>query len=931
MTDYKDTLNLPKTELAMKANLPNREPKMLDYWEGIDLNQQIRNSRKGREKFILHDGPPYANGEIHLGHSVNKVLKDIVIKSQTLNGKDVPYTPGWDCHGLPIELNVEKKIGKVGQKVTAEEFRDACRKYANSQIDIQKKDFKRLGIFGNWDKPYVTMDFGFEANIIRSLGSIINKGFIEQGEKPVHWCVDCASALAEAEVEYKDKISHSIDFAFPIENNLINKVFGTNVKEDCFVASWTTTPWTLPGNLALTVNKNFEYCLVELEINSRVANYVVGKDLIEQTLERLGTSNHTVKGTCLGQDLKGLNAKHPYLERQSLIITGDHVTTEAGTGIVHTAPGHGLEDYGVALENGLEVLSPVKSNGTFMEDVEHVSGMFVFKSNEKIIEVLKENGALLAEAQYEHSYPHCWRHKSPLMFRATPQWFIGMTNNNLLKTAKESIENVNWEPEWGKSRMASMLENRPDWCISRQRSWGVPIPLLVHKDTGELHPETDHLIEEVAKLVEENGIDAWHNLDCSSVVNNADQYDKISDSLDVWFDSGVTHACVLNNTEMQFPADLYLEGSDQHRGWFQSSLLTSIALNDVPPYKSVLTHGFVVDADGKKMSKSIGNVISPQKVWDSLGADVLRSWIASTDYRNEMVVSDEILKRSSDSYRRIRNTIRFLLGNINDFNYESDAIDIERMTQLDKWMIAKTKSLQIEVMSDFNKYQFHQAFKKIHNFCANELGGFYLDILKDRLYTSKKDSEARRSCQTALYFILEALLRWISPILSFTAEEAWQLHKPGSPSVHLLEWFNEWSDSKVEMTITDEEWNEVLLIRAEVNKVLEASRNKEVIGSALEAEIDLFCSTEVRALLDKFSDELRFVFITSDAQVFDFEEKGDSTELDGLRVAVRKTKHNKCERCWHSREEVGEIANHVTLCERCVDNIEGDGEVRLFA
>ena len=498
-------------------------------------------------------------------------------------------------------------------------------------------------------------------------------------------------------------------------------------------------------------------------------------------------------------------------------------------------------------------------------------------------------------------------------------------------SAKESIENVNWEPEWGKSRMASMLENRPDWCISRQRSWGVPIPLLVHKDTGQLHPETGHLIEEVANLVEEKGIDAWHNLDCSSLVNEADQYDKISDSLDVWFDSGVTHACVLNNTEMEFPADLYLEGSDQHRGWFQSSLLTSIALNEVPPYKSVLTHGFVVDADGKKMSKSIGNVISPQKVWDSMGADVLRSWIASTDYRNEMVVSDEILKRSSDSYRRIRNTIRFLLGNINDFDYESDAVEIEGMTQLDKWMIKKTKSLQIEVMNDFDKYQFHQAFKKIHNFCANELGGFYLDILKDRLYTSKKDSEARRSCQTALYFILEALLRWISPVLSFTAEEAWQLHKPGSPSVHLLEWFDEWSDSKEEMLITDEEWNEVLLIRAEVNKVLEASRNKEVIGSALEADIDLFCSAEIKTILDKFSDELRFIFITSDTHVFNFEEKGDLTELDGLRVAVKKTKHDKCERCWHSREEVGEISNHPTLCERCVDNIEGNGEVRLFA
>ena len=931
MTDYKDTLNLPKTELAMKANLPNREPKMVEYWESIDLNKQIRDARKGCEKFILHDGPPYANGEIHLGHSVNKVLKDIVIKSQTLNGKDAPYTPGWDCHGLPIELNVEKKIGKVGHKVSAEEFREACRKYATSQIEIQKKGFKRLGIIGNWQKPYVTMEFTFEANIIRSLGAIADKGFIQRGEKPVHWCVDCSSALAEAEVEYKDKVSDSIDFAFPIETEIVNKVFKSNVEGNSYVASWTTTPWTLPGNLALTVNIDFEYCLVELEINSAKANYVIAKELIGQTTERLGVSNYETKGICTGKDLKGLVAKHPYLERDSIILTGDHVTTETGTGIVHTSPGHGLEDYSVAIENGLEVLSPVKSNGTFMDDVKHVSGMFVFKSNETIIGVLRENKTLLAEAKYEHSYPHCWRHKSPLMFRATPQWFIGMFNKDLLKKAQDSIDKVKWEPSWGKSRMASMLENRPDWCISRQRSWGVPIPFLVHKETGELHPDTKEIIKKVAKLVEQNGIDAWHDLDCSTVISDADQYDKITDSLDVWFDSGVTHACVLDDEEMSFPADLYLEGSDQHRGWFQSSLLTSIALNNTPPYKSVLTHGFVVDAEGKKMSKSIGNVNSPQEVWDSMGADVLRSWIASTDYRNEMVVSDEILNRSSDSYRRIRNTIRFLLGNINDFDYDKNAIEVKNMTQLDKWMLEKTKSLQDEIISDYDNYQFHQAFKKIHNFCANELGGFYLDILKDRLYTSKKNSDARRSCQTTLYFVLEALVRWVSPILSFTAEEAWQLHKPNSSSIHLLEWFNGWNDSSAELAITNEEWNMVLNIRSEVNRMLETSRNNEIIGSALDAEIDLFCSPEIKTILSKFSDELRFVFITSEARVFNFEEKGEATELEGLRVGVRKTNEKKCERCWHSREEVGQIDKHPSLCGRCVENIEGEGEIRLYA
>ena len=928
MTDYKDTLNLPKTELAMKANLPNREPKMLEYWNNIDLNKKIRESRLGREKFILHDGPPYANGEIHIGHSVNKVLKDIVIKSQTLNGKYAPYTPGWDCHGLPIELNVEKKKGKVGQKISAEDFREACRIYAKKQIEIQKKDFRRLGVIGNWDNPYVTMDYKFEAGIIRALGSIVKKGYIQRGEKPVHWCVDCASALAEAEVEYKDKTSLSIDFAFPVEKELLEGVFSIKIEHPSFVASWTTTPWTLPGNLALTVNENFEYSLVQVSDNG-IKNLILGKDLIEQTIERIGVKDYTILATCLGSDLKGIKAKHPYLKRDSVIITGDHVTTEAGTGIVHTAPGHGLEDYAVSKENNLGVLSPVKANGVFQEDVEHFAGMFVFKANEEVVKILDTNNTLLAQANYEHSYPHCWRHKTPLMFRATPQWFIGMENQGLLEKAQKSIEEVHWEPSWGKSRMAGMLESRPDWCISRQRTWGVPIPLLVHGETGDLHPDTNILIEKVASMVESEGIDAWHNLNVSDLIDDANQYEKITDCLDVWFDSGVTHACVLNDEELQFPADLYLEGSDQHRGWFQSSLLTSIAINDKPPYKTVLTHGFVVDADGKKMSKSIGNVISPQKVWDSMGADVLRAWIASTDYKNEIVISDDTLNRASDSYRRVRNTIRFLLGNIHDYDHEKHSLPEEKLTELDKWMIQRAKILQLSIVEDYDNFQFHQAFKKIHNFCANDLGGFYLDILKDRLYTSKTESDARRSSQTALFHITEALLRWIAPVLVFTAEEAWQLHNPKGDSVHLLEWYSDWTDC--ESSIPNTEWELLLEIRSEINKHLEASRNSDVIGSALEAEVDVFCSSEIKKVLLKFENELRFVFITSEVKVFDIEKKGEQTEIKGLRVSIRKTDHKKCDRCWHSRPDVGASKLHESLCKRCIENVDGDGEKRNYA
>jgi len=928
MTDYKDTLNLPKTDFAMKANLPNKEPKMIEFWKEIDLEKAVADARIGRDKFILHDGPPYANGEIHTGHAAQKVLKDIVIKSQTLNGKYAPFVPGWDCHGLPIELNVEKKIGKVGQKVDASEFRAACRQYASSQIDLQKKDFQRLGIIGDWDNPYVTMDYSFEANIIRALGKIISKGHLKRGDKPVHWCVDCKSSLAEAEVEYQDKISTSIDFLFPIAEEFVEQIFSLTSKNKNFVASWTTTPWTLPGNLALTVNESFTYQLVEIEHKNQKINLIIAKDLVKETMERIDRAKFKILGTCQGNDLVGFKANHPYLDRDSLIISGNHVTTDAGTGIVHTAPGHGLEDYAVCKENGIEVLSPVNGNGTYKDDVERFAGQFVFKANDNIVKTLDDEGVLLGDSSYEHSYPHCWRHKSPVMFRATPQWFISMESKNLLKQSLESVNNIRWEPDWGESRMTTMLESRPDWCISRQRTWGVPIALLIHKETGDLHPKSQEIIEKVSELVEIKGIQAWHDVQISDLIEDPESYEKITDCLDVWFDSGVTHACVLSeNEKLQFPADLYLEGSDQHRGWFQSSLLTSIAINEEPPYKAVLTHGFVVDGDGKKMSKSLGNVISPQKIWETMGADVLRTWIASTDYTKEIVLSDDILKRSSDSYRRIRNTIRFLLGNLSDF--DGKKVSPEKMAQLDKWMIHRCKNLQDEIIQDYLDYNFHQAFQKIHNYCANDLGGFYLDILKDRLYTSKQDSDARRSAQFALSNILQALLRWISPILSFTAEEAWQSLDNEIKSVHLLEWFNDWVEVG-DLKFSDEDWKEILELRSEVNKHIEEARNNEIIGSSLDAEIEILCGDKLFNLFEEFNEELRFIFITSEAKAI-LNKIDVSDENNKIQITVKKSSNEKCVRCWHSRPEVGSIKDNESICNRCFENVYGEGEVRNFA
>ncbi|MBL4826929.1 MAG: isoleucine--tRNA ligase, partial [Spongiibacteraceae bacterium] len=755
MTDYKHTLNLPKTAFPMKANLAQREPAMLKRWQQGKLYEKIREVCQGRKKFILHDGPPYANGQIHLGHALNKIIKDIIVKSKTMSGFDAPYVPGWDCHGLPIELNVEKKIGKAGVKVDASVFRQKCREYAQKQVDGQRESFIRLGVLGEWDNPYLTMSFNNEADIIRSLGKIASNGHLQKGFKPVHWCMNCGSALAEAEVEYQDKNSSAIDVTFEaVDRNALLAACGADsqLEGKVAVAIWTTTPWTLPANLAVTLHAELDYVLVNFTHKDCQQNVLFAEALVETSMQRIGIESYEIVGRCKGQQLENHQLKHPFYEKQSLIILGEHVTTDAGTGAVHTAPAHGVDDFVVGKQYGLDVYNPVAANGVFLPETPLFAGEHVFKANDLIVQTLKESGALLNVDTINHSYPHCWRHKTPIIFRATPQWFISMNKNGLLDQALSKTEGVSWMPSWGKARIESMLRDRPDWCISRQRTWGVPIALFVHKETVELHPDTPRLIEEVALRVEEKGIDAWFDLDASELLGDeAIHYDKVSDTLDVWFDSGVTHRSVLARREpLQTPADIYMEGSDQHRGWFQSSLLTGVAINGEAPYKQVLTHGFTIDTQGRKMSKSEGNVIAPKQVINSLGADVLRLWVAATDYRNEMTVSDENFKRTADSYRRIRNTARFLLSNMNDFDPAENGVDVSDMLALDRWVVDAAARLQKDIIAAYETYQFHLIHQMLHNFCVVELGGFYLDVIKDRQYTTQKNSLARRSAQTAL-------------------------------------------------------------------------------------------------------------------------------------------------------------------------------------
>ena len=943
VNNYKDTLNLPRTAFLMKANLPVREPELLKHWQEQDVYQLIRAARAGKPRFILQDGPPYANGNIHIGHAVNKILKDMVIKSRSLDGLDAPYVPGWDCHGLPIEQQVEKKIGRVGQQVEAKAFRAACRAYAHEQVNRQREGFQRLGVFGDWQHPYLTMDSSYEGNQLRALAEIIRRGHLYKGLKPVHWCLDCGSALAEAEVEYEDKVSPSIYVMFPVvdEKTFLAKMQpGKSLGQGPMsVLIWTTTPWTLPANQAVALNKEFDYVLIQVKVEGVLQRILLAGGLLNAVLEGCGIKDAYL-GTLAhasGADLAGLELQHPFYQRVVPMVLGEHVTLDDGTGAVHTAPGHGQEDFVVGLKYGLKVDNPVDSHGVFVPGTELFAGEQVFKANVRIVEVLRERGRLLHHAPYKHSYPHCWRHKTPVIFRATPQWFIGMDQNGLRTQALTEIKQVHWTPGWGEQRIEGMVANRPDWCVSRQRTWGVPIALFVHKHSGELHPRTAELLEQVAQRVEKDGVDAWFDMHAAELLGtDAARYEKVTDILDVWFDSGVVHYCVGEKRlgiGVDQKADLYLEGSDQHRGWFQSSLLTSIAMRGKAPYQGVLTHGFTVDEQGRKMSKSLGNVISPQDVIKHLGADVLRLWVAATDYSGELSVSGTILEHMAEAYRKMRNTLRYLLANLYDFDPGRDALPPENMLALDRWLLARTARLQEEMRRAYANYQFHLIYQQIYGFCVVDLSSLYLDVIKDREYTMQANSRGRRSCQTAMYHVAEAMVRWLAPILSFTAEEAWQF-LPGrrEATVFLAEWHTL-------PTVADErraEWATLSQVRDTVRKELERLRVAGNIGSSLDAEADLYCDAPLSETIhDTVGDELRFALITSEARLHPSHERPQdaaaSDWLPGLWVAVRPSNHAKCARCWHHRQDVGTHPEHPGLCSRCVENVAGQGETRRFA
>ena len=939
MSDFKSTLNLPETGFPMRGDLAKREPGMLARWNGDDLYSIIRKAKKGKKMFILHDGPPYANGNIHIGHSVNKILKDIIVKSKGLSGFDSPYIPGWDCHGLPIELKVEQLIGKPGEKVTAAEFRAACRKYAAEQVDGQRDDFIRLGILGDWFHPYLTMDFKTEANIIRALGKVIGNGHLHKGAKPVHWCVDCGSSLAEAEVEYDDRTSPSIDVMFnAVDSQAVKDKMGVvaQVNGPISLLIWTTTPWTLPANRAISLAAEFDYALVQIDGQA----LIMAKDLVESVMQRAGITDYQVLGSVKGEALELMRFKHPFMDFDVPAILGDHVTLDAGTGAVHTAGGHGPDDYVISQKYGLEIANPVGPNGCFLPGTfPGLDGVMVFKANDLIVTLLQDKGKLLHIEKLRHSYPHCWRHKTPIIFRATPQWFISMDQQGLRAQSLKEIKTVQWIPDWGQARIESMVANRPDWCISRQRTWGVPMSLFVHKDTEELHPRALELMEEVAKRVEQEGIQAWWDLDPRDLLGDeADEYVKVPDTLDVWFDSGSTSSSVVD-VRPEFAghsADMYLEGSDQHRGWFMSSLMISTAIKGQAPYRQVLTHGFTVDGQGRKMSKSIGNTIAPQDVMNKLGADILRLWVASTDYTGEIAVSDEILKRSADAYRRIRNTARFLLANLNGFNPATDSVKPEDMVVLDRWAVGCALEAQVDILASYESYDFHEVVQRLMRFCSVEMGSFYLDIIKDRQYTAKSDSVARRSCQTALYHIAQALVRWMAPIMSFTADEIWN-YLPGEHDQYVFtgEWYEGLFGLAEDEAMGNVFWDTLLTVRGEVNKVIEQARADKLLGGSLEAAVTLYADSELAAKLNSLGDELRFVLLTSDATVADYATAGadaqQSEVLKGLKVSLRKADGEKCPRCWHFTRDIGQVAEHAEVCGRCVSNIAGDGEQRKFA
>ena len=934
--DYKTTVNLLDTPFPMRGDLAKREPKMLEKWTTQQRYKKLReiSQAEGRSKFILHDGPPYANGQLHIGHATNKILKDIIIRSKTLAGFDAPYVPGWDCHGLPIELNIEKKFGKT---LEPREFRKKCREYANEQIELQKADFVRLGILGDWNNPYKTMDFNTEAGIVRALGEIYKNGYLFSGVKPVHWCIDCASALAEAEVEYYDKVSPAIDVAFKaLDNAAVAKKFGVSLANDAdvFAVIWTTTPWTLPANQAVCAGPEVEYALVK---NGAASYVIVAKNLVEESLKRYAVAEYSVVGITQGSELELLQFQHPFYARHVPIILGEHATDDAGTGLVHTAPAHGMDDYLVGLKYNLDLHNPVGGDGNYISTTELFAGMNVFAANKQVIEVLSEKQCLMNQADITHSYPCCWRHKSKIIYRTTGQWFIGMdkaggSGVTLREKANKAVDDTLFFPAWGRARLEAMIKNRPDWCVSRQRQWGVPMTFFVHKETGVLHPESYAILQAVAHKIDADGIDAWFELSAEQLPEfDLTDYVKLKDTLDVWFDSGTTHLTVVDqrpelqksNLSTGEPAvDLYLEGSDQHRGWFQSSLLTACAAKGNAPYKQLLTHGFVVDGNGRKMSKSIGNIVAPQEVINKYGADMLRMWVASTDYSGELTISDEILKRVSESYRRIRNTLRFLLANLNDFSIDKDGVAPAEMLEIDSYALAYAAQLQERVVNQlYPSYQFHLIVQELVTYCSEELGGFYLDVLKDRLYTAKANGHARRSAQTALYHLSKVLLGMLSPILAFTADEAWEvlLHDADDSTLYHT---HHQLPAVVGADDLVAKWTKIQEFRVIVLKELETKRSAGLIGASLQAELVIHADAELYPLLKSIAEDLKFAYMVS---------KITLSAADITAVDVIVSEEAKCERCWHYAAEIGSNAEHSTICGRCVENLTGAGEIRQFA
>ncbi len=933
--DSKYKLNLPETSFPMRGDLAKREPAWLKEWQDKKLYARIRKARAGAKKFILHDGPPYANGDIHIGHAVNKILKDMIVKAKTMSGFDAPYVPGWDCHGLPIELMVEKTHGK---EIAPAKFRELCREYAKEQVERQKKDFVRLGVLGDWDQPYLTMDFKTEADIMRALGEIYRNGYLYQGSKPVHWCVDCGSALAEAEVEYEDVNSPAIDVGFKVvDQAALLKVFSVDISAPVHAVIWTTTPWTLPANQAVSVHPELDYDLIQ----TSKGLLILARELAQATLSRYSEEGAQVLASCKGASLNGLMLNHPFDERQVPVICGEHVTTDAGTGLVHTAAAHGNDDWLVMRANfpNEKPRVLIGADGKFftsdLVELTAIRGLSRQDANKVILGLMQENGTLIASARLNHSFPHCWRHKTPLMQLATHQWFIGMneidaSGKSLREYANQAVDNTEFFPSWGRARLEAMIKNRPDWCVSRQRNWGVPMPLFVHKETGEPHPQTSELLEKVCLQVEAQGIEAWFSLDGAAflAVNapaNAAQYKKVTDTLDVWFDSGSTHTAVLKRRpELQHPADLYLEGSDQHRGWFQSSLLTGCAIDGRAPYEALLTHGFVVDGAGHKMSKSKGNVVAPQKVMDTYGADILRLWVASTDYSGELTISDEILKRVAESYRRIRNTLRFLMANLADFDEKKDLLPVDQWMEIDRYALVLTEKLQTEILGDFDRYEFHLAVQKFVGFCSEDLGSFYLDILKDRLYTTGETSHARRAAQSALHHITHAMMRLMAPILSFTANEIWQtlgLDKDATVFEEL------WYQLPAHGLGVDriQAWEAIIEVRGLAAKEIEVLRAAGQVGSSLQAELELHASGAKFDALNSLNEDLRFAMITSSAKVYKAVDEANE------KILVKASAHTKCDRCWHYREDVGVNAEHPSICGRCVSNLFGQGEQRTHA